>query len=170
MWIFLSLLKRKTSLEVIDSNGQVLSKFCSSLKTQKTMTIHGKVIQIRVRISRKTRRTAFRASWKTSTRKLPKPYSGQCGRPYVEIAPQNMMRDIQLNEQRHRRARRLVGGTPVSRGEWPWIVQVRKLKNNWIISSHLTEESSYIPSLSIPIFKQLLSILSRRFDYRNFAE
>ena len=90
------------------------------------MTIHGKVIQIRVRISRKTRRIAFRASWKTSTRKLPKPYTGQCGRPYVEIAPQNMMRDIQLNEQRHRRARRLVGGTPVSRGEWPWIVQVRK--------------------------------------------
>ena len=73
---------------------------------------------------RKTKRTIFRASWKTSVRKLPKPYTGQCGRPYVEIAPEKILREINNNEQRHRRARRLVGGTPVSRGEWPWIVQV----------------------------------------------
>ena len=121
---------RKTSVTLTDENDQILAEYCNSLNAPKTFKTHGKSLRLSVKVNKKTKNMAFKATWKTGVRKSRKlaQMTRQCGRPYVveNVYGSNGINNGEnLNHVVNHRTRRLVGGTPVSKGEWPWIVQVR---------------------------------------------
>jgi len=114
---------------IIDENEQVLAKYCNSIDAPKTFKVHGKSLRLSVKVNKKTKKMALKATWKTGARKSRKlaQMTGYCGRPFaVENVHDSRINTAEsLNHVVNHRTRRLVGGIPATRGEWPWIVQVR---------------------------------------------